>query len=82
MLSIRQYAQRFISNKIFNTNNSNYLPSIQQRSLYWFKEDEDKDDNKGFLKYNKTIFPPQKPGEPKRSGVSLFYIVKQLYLFN
>ena len=81
MLSIRQYAQRFISNKIFNTNNSNYLPSIQQRSLNWFKE-EDEDDDKGFLKYNKTIFPPQKPGEPKRPGVSLFCIVKQLYLFN
>lgn len=68
MLNIRQYAQRFISSKIFNTNNSNCLPSIQQRSLNWFKEEEDEDDDKGFLKYNKTIFPPQKPDEPKRPG--------------
>lgn len=77
MLGIRQCVQRFISNKIFNAHNSNCLSSIQQRSYNWFKDDkEEEESNKGFLKYNKVVFPPQKPGEEKRPGVSLFYIVK------
>ncbi|XP_068987392.1 large ribosomal subunit protein uL22m [Bombus flavifrons] len=69
MLGIRQCVQRFISNKIFNAHNSNCLSSIQQRSYNWFKDDEEEEEsNRGFLKYNKVVFPPQKPGEEKRPG--------------
>lgn len=61
----------FISHKLFKTTNSNCLSSIQ-RSYYFFKSD-DEDVEKGFLKYNNVVFPPQKPDEEKRPGVSIIY---------
>lgn len=80
MQTIRQCVQRFISSNIFNGNNSNCLSSIQ-RSYYGYNGDK-ADNAKGFLKHNETIFPPQKPGEEKRPGVSLFLIAKMIVVCN
>ncbi|CAK9797208.1 39S ribosomal protein L22, mitochondrial [Anthophora plagiata] len=57
---------RFISNRLFNANNTNCLFGIQ-RSYFGYK-DEDEYYKKKFLRYNDIIFPPQKPGEEKRPG--------------
>ncbi|XP_076754092.1 mitochondrial ribosomal protein L22 [Xylocopa sonorina] len=65
MQCIRQCVQRFTSNKILNPNNSNFLPCIQRSYFGYIEEKKEKTD---FLKYNDTIFPPQKPGEEKRPG--------------
>ncbi|XP_017886750.1 39S ribosomal protein L22, mitochondrial [Ceratina calcarata] len=65
MQTVRQCCQRLIStSKIFNPNTS-CLSSIQ-RSYYGYRDGGKKD--KGFLKYNDSVFPPQKPGEEKRPG--------------
>ncbi|KOC62734.1 39S ribosomal protein L22, mitochondrial [Habropoda laboriosa] len=66
MQGIQQCAQRFISNKLFNTNKINCLCSIQRLFNGYIPKNNDKDRN--FLKYNEVIFPPQKPGEEKRPG--------------
>ncbi|CAK9815500.1 39S ribosomal protein L22, mitochondrial [Anthophora quadrimaculata] len=65
MQSINQCI-RFISNRLFNTNNTNCLLSIQR--LYYGSKDENSNYKKKFLKYNDVVFPPQKPGEQKRPG--------------
>ncbi|CAK9831844.1 39S ribosomal protein L22, mitochondrial [Anthophora retusa] len=57
---------RFISNRLFNANNTNCLFGIQ-RSYYGYNEDDLHHKTK-FLKYNDIVFPPQKPGEEKRPG--------------
>ncbi|CAL7952274.1 unnamed protein product [Xylocopa violacea] len=66
MQSIKQCAQRFISNKIFNSNNSNFLFCIQRS--YYNRFDQIEKEKGHFIKYNDIVFPPQKPGEEKRPG--------------
>lgn len=77
MQCIKQCVQRFISNNVFITNNLNCLSTIQ-RSYYGYK---DESEQRNFLRFNKTIFPPQKPGEEKRPGVSLFFVLKNITFF-
>ncbi|XP_029042267.1 39S ribosomal protein L22, mitochondrial [Osmia bicornis bicornis] len=64
MQSMKQCVQRFMSNNVFIANNLNRLSTIQ-RSYYGYRDEPERP---SFLKYNKTIFPPQKPGEEKRPG--------------
>lgn len=56
--------QQFIPNSVFGRNNLSCLFTIQ-RTFSGFRN---KEGRRTFLDNNKTIFPPQKPGEEKRPG--------------
>ncbi|XP_015428454.1 PREDICTED: 39S ribosomal protein L22, mitochondrial [Dufourea novaeangliae] len=72
MQCVRQ-CTRFVSSQILGTNNSNNLSGmlkslyvIPSRNIYKLASYENY--TKKFMEHNKTIFPPQKPGEEKRPG--------------
>lgn len=48
---------------------TNFIPTCNLHLSSTFFDKEMDEVPKGFLKYNKTIFPPQKPGEERRPAV-------------
>lgn len=81
MQSIRKCV-RFVSSNTFSVNNSNCLPAIL-RSVFLIPSNNIHESSvlNKFLDYNKVIFPPQKPDEERRPGVSFFYYNKLLHFF-
>lgn len=78
MHCVKQCVQRFASTNIFTANNANCLSGTLQlfNGIPCSNVRNVSNTLKGkkykFLSYNDVIFPPQKPGEEKRPGVSAF----------